>query len=138
MTLYVLDTDHISLHQKDHQKVTNRINSTAPENLAVTIVSAEEQFRGWFNAIRQAKSGERLHWAYLGLRQGIEYFNTVRILDMSQEATDLYLDFRSSKIRIGKQDLRIASVVVSVNGVLVTRNRRDFEQVPGLIIEDWS
>jgi tRNA(fMet)-specific endonuclease VapC len=39
------------------------------------VISAEEQLRGWFDAIRKASSGERLMWAYLGLRQGIEYFN---------------------------------------------------------------
>lgn len=60
MTLYVLDTDHISLYQKAHPQVAVRIKATEVQNLAVTIISAEEQLRGWFDAIRQANSGERL------------------------------------------------------------------------------
>ena len=138
MTLYVLDTDHISLYQKSHPQVTVRIKATEVQDLAVTIISAEEQLRGWFDAIRQANSGERLQWAYLGLRQGIEYFNTIHVLDFSQAAINRYLALRAAKIRIGTQDLRIAAIVLSFNGTLVTRNRRDFVQVPGLKIEDWT
>ena len=138
MTLYVLDTDHISLYQKSHPQVTIRIKATEVQDLAVTIISAEEQLRGWFDAIRQANSGERLQWAYVGLRQGIEYFNTIRVLDFSQDALNRYLAMRAAKIRIGTQDLRIASIVLSLNGILITRNRRDFVQVPGLKIEDWT
>jgi tRNA(fMet)-specific endonuclease VapC len=138
MTLYVLDTDHISLYQKSHSQVVARLKLVAPSDLAVTVVNAEEQLRGWFDAIRQAKSGERLHWAYLGLRQGIEYFNTIRVLDFSQEALNRYLALRSAKIRIGTQDLRIAAIVLAFDGTLVTRNRRDFAQVPELKIEDWT
>lgn len=138
MTLYVLDTDHISLYQKLHPQVTVRIKATEGQDLAVTIISAEEQLRGWFDAIRQANSGERLQWAYLGLRQGIKYFNTIRVLDFSQGALNRYLALREAKIRIGTQDLRIAAIVLSLNGTLITRNRRDFVQVPGLKIEDWT
>jgi tRNA(fMet)-specific endonuclease VapC len=35
-------------------------------------------------------------------------------------------------------DLRIASVVLDHSATLITRNRRDFERVPGLMIEDWT
>ncbi len=138
MTLYVLDTDHISLYQKSHPQVVVRVQATDAQRIAVTIISAEEQLRGWFDAIRQANSGERLQWAYLGLRQGIEYFNTIRVLDFSKETINHYLALRAAKIRIGTQDLRIAAIVLSLNGTLVTRNRRDFAHVAGLKIEDWT
>ena len=138
MTLYMLDTDHVSLYQKSHPQIVSRVRATNAAELAVTIISAEEQLRGWFDAIRQATSGERLQWAYLGLRQGIEYFNTIRVLDLSQAALNQYLVLRAAKLRVGTQDLRIASIVLSINGTLVTRNRRDFAQVPELKIEDWT
>jgi tRNA(fMet)-specific endonuclease VapC len=110
MTLYVLDTDHISLYQKSHPQVVSRVQATDFQEIAVTVISAEEQLRGWFDAIRQASSGERLMWAYFGLRQGIEYFNTIRVLDLTQDALQHYLALRAAKLRVGTQDLRIAPI----------------------------
>lgn len=138
MTRYMLDTDHISRYRKSHPQIVTRLKLVAPSALAVTVISAEEQLRPWFDAIRQANSSERLQWAYLGLRQGIEYFNTIRVPDFDQEAINSDLTLRAAKIRIGTQYLRIASIVLAVKGTLVTRNQRDFTQVPRLKIEDWT
>lgn len=138
MRLYVLDTDHVSLLQKDHPQIVPHISTVGARSLAVTVITVEEQLRGWFKVIRRHSSGSKLIWAYAGLRGAVEYFNTVRLLDFDQAAEARYGELRRQKIRIGTQDLRIAAIVLSVNAILVTRNRRDFAKVPGLVFEDWT
>lgn len=136
--IYVLDTDHISLFQRRHSLVVQRVEATAPVSIAVTVISAEEQIRGWFDSIRQASTASKLQYSYLRLHPTLDFLCAIQILDFDSDASNVYEGLRRQKIRIGTQDLRIAAIVLSMNGILVTRNRRDFGQVPGLLLEDWS
>lgn len=138
MTRYILDTDHASIYQRGHLAVIHRIAALATDTLAVTIVTVEELQRGWFSAIRRAEKGERLVWAYAGLKAALDFLFDIRIIGFDEVALAHYDHLRAQKIQVGTQDLRIAAVVLSVGGILVTRNQRDFEQVPGLQIEDWT
>lgn len=47
-------------------------------------------------------------------------------------------DLKRQRIRIGARDLRISAIALSINGIVVTRNQRDFRQVSGLQLEDWT
>ncbi|MBW4677285.1 MAG: type II toxin-antitoxin system VapC family toxin [Desmonostoc geniculatum HA4340-LM1] len=138
MSLWILDTDTLTLFQNQHPLIKQRINQLSFQDIAVTVITVEEQMRGWLDAIRQSSEAERLRWGYLGLRQGLEFFNLIRILDFDEKATNYYAELRRQKIRIGTQDLRIASIAIANNGILVTRNQRDFSRVPGLEFEDWT
>jgi tRNA(fMet)-specific endonuclease VapC len=40
--------------------------------------------------------------------------------------------------KIGRADLLIACIALANQATLVTRNVRDFQQVPGLWIENWA
>lgn len=40
--------------------------------------------------------------------------------------------------RIGRVDLLIASIALANKAVLVTRNLKDFEKVPGLQLANWA
>lgn len=40
-------------------------------------------------------------------------------------------------LRIGTSDLKIASIALVENAVLLTANTQDFERVPGLQFENW-
>jgi len=59
-------------------------------------------------------------------------------LPFDEVAAAVFDQLRAQKIRIGTNDLAIAAITPSVNGILVTRNAVDFQRVPGLLFEDWT
>ena len=59
-TLYILDTDHITLLQRNHSAVISRFASLPPEIVAVTVVSAMEQRRGRLAQIHRAKTASEV------------------------------------------------------------------------------
>ncbi|NET28304.1 type II toxin-antitoxin system VapC family toxin [Okeania sp. SIO1I7] len=138
MSLWVLDTDHVSLFQRGHPIFTRLINRAKAEEVAVTVVTAEEQLRGQLHIVRRANSADALVSAYAKLRATLDYFRTANLLNFDENAYYCYESLVTQKIRIGTRDLRIAAIVISQNGILLTRNRRDFERVPGLQFEDWT
>jgi len=66
------------------------------------------------------------------------FFCTIRLLDFDPSATAIYERLRREYRRLGKMDLRIVATALAHDGVLVTRNQRDFGQVVGLPLDDWS
>ncbi len=138
MSLYVLDTDTFQLFQDEHPLVVARVAATAPEDLAISVITVEEQLSGWFTQLRQAKQPERLLWAYRRLAATARFLSRIQIVDFDEPAFQRHADLKKNKLKIGTNDLRIAATVLERNAILVTRNVSDFQQVPGLTIEDWS
>ncbi len=135
---WILDTHCLSLLQRGHPNLIRRINNINPKNILITIITTEEQLRGRFDTIRRASPGDGLSLAYLKLRDTLQDIRMLNLLDFTQEASNFYEDLLRQKIRIGTRDLRIAATALSVNGIVITRNRKDFIKVPNLRIEDWT
>ena len=135
---FLLDTDHVSLDQRGHPIVRARVQAAGSAQVAVSIITVEEQMRGWLAAIRATTTPQARVIAYQRLRMAVEYFASFAVIDYTTKVEVLVSDMRKQGIRIGTQDLRIAAIAIVHGTILVTRNVRDFAQVPGLVIEDWS
>src|SRR5436309_2289860 len=66
------------------------------------------------------------------------YYRDFELLAVDGSAQGRFVDLRGHKVRIPTMDLRIACVALVNNATLLTRNVRDFRQVPGLAFENWS
>ncbi|MCF2151643.1 type II toxin-antitoxin system VapC family toxin [Desmonostoc muscorum LEGE 12446] len=107
MKLWILDTDTLSLFQRAHPLVSQRVIAIPTEQLATTVITFEEQMYGRMNRIRRADSQESLVFAYMQLNETLKDFKTINVLDFNQESANCYAELRRQKIRIGTQDLRI-------------------------------
>jgi tRNA(fMet)-specific endonuclease VapC len=138
VNLWILDTDSLSLFQRGYPSLTQRVSAITPEEIAITIITVEEQMYGRLNRIRRANSQDALVLAYISLGETLDDLKSINIVEFDQNAANCYAQLQRQKIRIGTQDLRIAAITLSVNGILVTRNRQDFAKVPNLQLEDWT
>ncbi|PSF36005.1 nuclease [Aphanothece hegewaldii CCALA 016] len=139
--IWVLDTDHVSLLLQGNQAVLSRVIRHYP-NVAITIVTVQEIFNGWIIRINNPTQTTNLVRLYTNLWTATEYFKGERILNFDDNANAYYQRLLNENQQLNKKrlqkDLRIAAIALSVNGIMVTRNQRDFSQVPDLIIEDWT
>ena len=75
---------------------------------------------------------------YALLLETLNSFAKAPVLPFDAKAITIFDEMRSQKVRVSTMDLRIASIAISNNLVLLTRNTGDFSKVPSLITEDWT
>ncbi len=139
MKLYIFDTDIMGFAFQHHPKVLNHIKSlAADEFIATTIITFGEDLGGWLPGCRRATDGASRAQAYARLLRGFEFYQKFSCLPFDNAAATILDQLQSQKIRIGTNDLSIAAITLSVNGILVTRNTKDYQQVPNLVFEDWT
>ena len=138
MNLFILDTDHLSLYQRGAEPLISKLLSHPPGELAITIVTVEEQLRGRLAQIRKATTAAHLNERYRLLGETVDQLARLPVLYFDDKATSLYETLLSRRVRIGTQDLRIAAIVLGQSAVLLTRNSQDFSRIPELQIDDWT
>jgi tRNA(fMet)-specific endonuclease VapC len=123
------------------QRLAVRANQVPAHEQAVPIVVIEEIIRGRLNSIRQAEAGKiklTVARSYTLFDETLKAFRPILTLPYTDAAEELYRRWRHEKRRGGTHDMRIAAICVSQSAKLITRNRRDFDQFPGLFLEVWE
>ncbi len=138
MSLYVLDTDVLTLLTNGDPVVRRRVAEHDPGDVVITVISVEEQLTGWYTALRRAKRRQALAKAYGELATATKALSGLPILSFPEPAILRYERLQALRLNVGKMDLRIAAIALENGGIVVTRNLRDFQRVPGLTIENWA
>ena len=140
MTLWILDTDHISLFLAGNKSVVAQVAEHS-DNIAITIITFQELFNGWNGKLNDPRQANNLINLYTKLWQTTEFFKIITILNFDYDAEACYNNLRQNNRNLAKKrldkDLRIASIALMQNAIVVTRNYKDFSQVPNLQLDNW-
>jgi len=109
----------------------------ATEHIACTIVNVEEVLRGWLALIHRLRDVHRQLPAYVRLGQLFNALSDWEIVPFDERAADQFAGLRRQGIRIGTMDLKIASIALVNDALLVTANLHDYSLVPELRCENW-
>jgi tRNA(fMet)-specific endonuclease VapC len=140
--MILLDTDHVTLLKypasERGARLAGRLDTLpAGEVVGVAIITVEEQMRGWLAAVAKERSARRQVTAYRELARLFEFFAAFFLALFDEQAADQFELLRSAIIRLGTMDLKIAAIALVNQALLLSASRRDFEQVPGLRVENW-
>ena len=140
MSSWILDTDHVSLFLAGNKSVITRVAEYS-DNVAITIITVQELFNGWNGKLNDPQQANRLSHLYTKLWKTTEFFKIITILNFDLDAENCYLNLRQNYKYLAKKrmskDLRIASIALTQNATVVTRNYKDFSQIPNLNLENW-
>lgn len=129
--MYCLDTSIVVSVFRGDKELKRKIELINPEDVFVTTVSLCELFRGAY----KTKNIETV------LSEIESLTRNYSLLTLDATSSEIFgLD--SNKLeKNGKQtrilDLMIASIAKANNLTLVTRNKKHFENIPGLKTEEW-
>ncbi len=134
----LLDTDILSHISDGTLRVIARLEAT-DDQVFTTVINQIELLQARYAFILKAAIGAELLRAQSWLDRStalLAAFPVIAIDDLAARQFDSLRVLRRLR-KIGRPDLLIAAVALAHEAVLVTRNVRDFEQIPNLSLENW-
>ena len=129
--MYILDTNTLTYFFKGMGNVPDRLLRISPQSVAIPTVVLYELELGLAKSNAPDKRRRQLD----------EICSLVQILPFAEreakQAAMLRADLESKGTPIGGYDVLIAGTALANQGVLVTRNVKEFSRVEGLQLENW-
>ena len=139
---YLLDTDHLSILQRqsgtEYAVLRAHLARYLLTDVALSIISFHEQVLGCHAYLNHARQAREVMRGYDMLARVLRDFSQAPVIPFDSNAPTLFERLRPQALRVKTIGLRIAACALSRGLTLVSRNARDFSQVPGLPLEDWT
>jgi tRNA(fMet)-specific endonuclease VapC len=132
MKYYALDTNIVSYYLGKNTQIMDKVDAvlTANDSIVIPPIVYYEIIRGLIHikAVAKLKIFENL------------CFNGIGIMDkdLFDIAVSLYNNLRGKGYTIGDNDILIAAYCLKHNLILITNNTKHFENIDGLVAENWA
>ena len=138
--MILLDNDHFTVmaheNYSQHRDLAARLRGQTDE-VCLPVIAAEESLRGWLAQSHRAKRESQRIAAYDHLIELIGVLQKLRIIRWDEVAARELARLRGLRVKAPPHDLMIASLAITHDALLLTRNAKDFSRVPGLRFESW-
>jgi len=129
--MYCLDTNIIIEFLKGNKIIIDKINNLwQKDEIFITMISLCELYKGIYLSSKLEFELNILD----------EFLDSISVIDFNKESCKFFGEFFSKLQKIGKTtnefDLMIASIVKSHNLILITKDKKHFENT-GISVEVW-
>lgn len=137
--MHLLDTDTLSYLHAGHPKIVERLRKLDDPEVGSTIITKIELLRGRFEFLLKAANSNELLKAQHWLAVTETLLEPLLVIPIDEKAAMQFDRLRTIPAlrKIGHADLLIASITLSHQATLVSRNLRHFSQVPYLKLANW-
>ncbi len=139
---FLFDTDHVSIlqsqHRPEYDAIIAQMAKHPAKDLGFSLISFHEQVLGAHTYITRARNAIGIINGYQLLEDVLLTFSRVSVVPYDAAAAAVFDNLVAQRVRIATMDLRLAASAMSRGLILLSRNTRDFNKVPGLFTEDWT
>lgn len=129
--MYCLDTNIIIAIFRGDKELSKKISNIQPSDIFFTIITLCELFKGAYKSKQREKSSNLIH----------DFAGNYGLLGLTLQSCEIFGNDFNNLEKMGKQtqqfDLLTASISKENGLILVTRNRKHFENIPDLKVEEW-
>jgi tRNA(fMet)-specific endonuclease VapC len=127
---FLLDTNAVIATLKGHPGFLSRLRGSRPQDCAISAIVAHELYFGACRSARRDQNLARID----ALRFPVLEFDR----EDARTAGEIRAALAAAGTPIGAYDVLIAGQALARGLTLVTHNRREFQRIAGLRVEDWK
>jgi tRNA(fMet)-specific endonuclease VapC len=131
---YLIDTDVVIDHLTNQADATELLEHLSSDGIAISVVSYMEAYQGVLRSVDRQRANAQLE-AFLASTPILPFSPrvAVRCAELREQ-----LSQEGRRIRARALDLMIAATGLEHDLTLVTRNTRDYSDIPGIVLHGWE